>query len=327
MARAAERRQRKSATLATPSKTNKPNRLRISIIGAGRMGTALGLTLRREGHHIQLVVNRHAASARRAAGAIGGDAIPSTPRQLPNHVKKLAESDLLLISTPDDALESVADQIAGLIRLAQSGSRQRNRRRFALHTSGALSSDALEPLKSLGFAVASFHPLVAIAHAGTAQDSFSGVHVCLEGQRAAVQIGRSLARDLGGHSFTIASGAKPLYHAAAVMTSGHVVALFDLATEMLLKCGLSQRQAWQILAPLLASTAANLGSNSPARALTGPLARGDIATARKHLAAMETNKLSEAAALYSALGRRALRLAAANRDRGPLDEIAKLLSR
>jgi predicted short-subunit dehydrogenase-like oxidoreductase (DUF2520 family) len=294
------------------------------------MGTALGLALRRADYRIEVVVTKTAPSARRAAKLIGRGAAALAERQRGNApaetVRRLLESDLLLISTPDDTLEAVAARLAGAIRRARTNLGKTQR--FALHTSGAVSSDVLAPLRALGLSVGSLHPLVSVADAANAQDCFRGAHFCVEGDRAAARVARSLVKDLGGHSFTISSEAKPLYHAAATVSSGHVTALFDLAIEMLEECGLTKRRARQILAPLLASTAANLGAKSPTEALTGPFARGDVATVEKHLAALKSKQMNEAADLYAALGLRAARLAeATQRIRKSLKDIKKLLSR
>jgi predicted short-subunit dehydrogenase-like oxidoreductase (DUF2520 family) len=324
-----KRLQPKSETLRPSPSRSKAKRLRISIIGAGRMGTALGIALRRAEYHIEVVITKTPPSARRAAKLIGGGAAAlaeSQPENAPAEtVRRLVDSRLLLISTPDDALEAVASRLARTIRRASDRSKTQ---RCALHTSGAVSSDVLAPLRALGYSVGSLHPLVSIADAAAAQDRFPGAHFCVEGDRAAVRIARSLVKDLQGHSFTISSEAKPLYHAAATLSSGHVTALFDLAIEMLEECGLTKRRAQQILAPLLTSTAANLGAKSPAEALTGPFARGDVATIRKHLAAMKSKKMKEAADLYSAVGLRAARLVeTTKRNRRSLKDIKKLLSR
>lgn len=299
-------------------------------MGAGRMGTALGLALRRARHHIEVVITKTAPSSRRAAKLIGGGAATLAVRQ-PNNapaetVRRLFQSDLLLISTPDDALKAVAARLADTIRRAGAGSGKAQR--FALHTSGAVSSEVLAPLRALGFAVGSLHPLVSVADAAASQDPFRGAHFCVEGDRAATRVAASLVKELGGLPFTISSEAKPLYHAAATVTSGHVTALFDLATEMLQECGLTKRRARQILAPLLKSTAANLDAQSPAEALTGPFARGDVATIGKHLAAMKAKKMTEAADLYVTLGLRAAKLAeSTKRNRRSAKDIKTLLSR
>jgi predicted short-subunit dehydrogenase-like oxidoreductase (DUF2520 family) len=330
MPAARKRPQLKSKTSHSSTSRSKAKGFRISIVGAGRMGTALGVALRRAGHHLEVVVTKSAPSARRAAKLIGGGAATLAERQLNNApavtVSRLVQSDLLLISTPDDALEAVAARLAGTIRraVADRGKAQR----FVLHTSGAVSSAVLAPLRALGFSVGSLHPLVSVADAAAAQDRFRGAHFCVEGDRAAARVARSLVKELGGHPFTISSEAKPLYHAAATVSSGHVTALFDLALEMLEECGLTKRRARQILAPLLKSTAANLGAQSPSEALTGPFARGDVATVGKHLAAMKAKKMTEAADLYAALGLRAVRLIeSTKRNRRSAKDIKKLLSR
>ena len=294
------------------------------------MGTALGVALQRAKHQIEVVISKKPPSARRAAKLIGAGAVALAESDrnnaTPATVNRLADSDVLLISTPDDALEAVAARLTGIIRRANRESG--NTPRVALHTSGAVSSEVLAPLRALGYSVGSVHPLVSIADAADAQDRFPDAHFCVEGDRAAVRIARSLVKDLGGHSFTISSEAKPLYHAAATVSSGHVTALFDLAVEMLEECGLTRRRAQRILAPLLMSTAANLSAKSPAEALTGPFARGDIATVGKHLAALRSKKMKEAADLYSAVGLRAARLAeTTKRNRRSLKDIKKLLSR
>jgi predicted short-subunit dehydrogenase-like oxidoreductase (DUF2520 family) len=294
------------------------------------MGTALGVALRRAAHHIEVVVTKTAPSARRAAKLIGGDAAALAERQPnnapPETVSRLVQSDLLLISTPDDALQAVAARLARTIRRA--GADRGKAQRFALHTSGAVSSEVLAPIRALGFSVGSLHPLVSVADASAAQDRFRGTHFCVEGDPAAVRVARSLVKELGGHPFTIPSESKPLYHAAATVTSGHVTALFDLAIEMLQECGLTKRRARQILAPLLRSTAANLVVHSPAEALTGPFARGDVATVGRHLSAMKAKKMTEAADLYVTLGLRAAKLAeSTKRNRRSAKNIKRLLSR
>jgi predicted short-subunit dehydrogenase-like oxidoreductase (DUF2520 family) len=330
MPAARKRAQLKSKTSHSSTSKSKAKGFRISIVGAGRMGTALGIALRRAEHHIEVVVTKSAPSARRAAKLIGGSTAALAESQFDNlpavTVSRLIQSDLLLISTPDDALEAVAARLAGTIRRA--GAHRGKAQRFVLHTSGAVSSGVLAPLRALGLSVASLHPLVSIAGAAAAHDRFRGAHFCVEGDRAAARVARSLVKELGGHPFTISSEAKPLYHAAATVSSGHVTALFDLAIEMLQECGLTKRRARQILAPLLKSTAENLGAQSPAEALTGPFARGDVATVAKHLAAMKGKKMTEAADLYAALGLRAVKLAeTTKRNRRSAKDIKKLLSR
>ena len=148
----------------------------------------------------------------------------------------------------------------------------------------------------------------AIGRAG-AQD-LRGAHFCIEGDAKAVAAARRLVRALGGRSFTIAPSDKALYHAAAVLASGHTVALFDLASELLARCGVAPAAARKALLPLTASTLANLlAAAQPAAALTGPFARGDAATVRRNLTALAASDDESALKIYILLGQRALQLA------------------
>ena len=283
-------------------KSLKPKRkITISIIGAGRLGTALALALASRGYSIEAVVARRLNHARRAA-----DLIQSHPRALTGaQLDLLPPSDLFFITTPDDAIQTTAVQLAA----SMSGS---DRQRTALHTSGALSSSILKSLQDAGFTVGSMHPLVSVSDPASGAESLHRAFYCVEGGTAAVRAARTLVRDLGGHSFSINTRDKALYHAAAVMASGHVVALFDIAIEMLVHCGLNPRRARAVLLPLLQSTLENLSKHEPARALTGTFARADLATTRKHLNALRSQTTSDALAAYTLLGQRSLQLAEIN---------------
>jgi predicted short-subunit dehydrogenase-like oxidoreductase (DUF2520 family) len=294
------------------------------------------LALKAAGYRIELVITKHSSTARRAKRLIGGGTLSLSARQLSRPGRsqhaRLNRSALVLIATPDDMIASVAEQLAGIFRssLAQPRSHKGPSPgiRVAMHTSGALSSRVLHPLRQAGFATGSIHPLVSISDSLCGAKLLTQAYFSLEGDSESRRVGRSVVRDLGGRSFTITAGSKALYHAAALTASPNMVALFDIALEMLGRCGLSAGRARQVLLPLVESTLANLSTQDPRHALTGTFKRGDVATVRKHIAAMESEKLRDAIAAYVLLGRRSL-LLAGNRsanDRG-LDQIARLLSR
>ncbi|HEY0728718.1 MAG TPA: DUF2520 domain-containing protein, partial [Pyrinomonadaceae bacterium] len=168
-----------------------------------------------------------------------------------------------------------------------------------------LSSEVLSPLRSKGWSTGSVHPLISVSEPNAPID---GAFWSVEGDARAVRLGKTLVRDLGGTSFSIRTADKPLYHAAAVMTSGNVTALFDVALEMLVECGLTRETARRILQPLLVSTVHNLETKDPAAALTGTFSRGDVETVKRHLAALKDHELTEALKLYCLLGRQSLKL-------------------
>jgi predicted short-subunit dehydrogenase-like oxidoreductase (DUF2520 family) len=295
------------------SRPRQSNRFTIAIIGAGRLGTALGLALKKSGHSIKIVISRSVSSAKRAArlletrgasvGAKGLAQLSSADRELLQHCS------VLIICTPDDAIPQVAGELGALMSSpGQVQTVRSNRHRVTLHTSGALTSKVLSPLRDRGSAVGSVHPLISISGDNSGSPSFSGIHFAVEGDRRAVRLGKQLVRDLDGDNFVIDTDAKPLYHAAALMASPNLTALADIAIEMLEHVGISSSRARRILLPLISSTVENLLHQDPRHGLTGTFKRGDIATARMHLAAIASERLTDAMRAYITLGKRSLKL-------------------
>lgn len=291
----------------------------VSIVGAGRLGQALAMALRSSGYPILAFVARSASHARKAAEPFNKSEKPVLALAA-SQLEQLPLTDLILVTTPDDAIEQTARKLAA----CETG---RFRKSAVLHTSGALSSEVLSPLAKAGFRTGSLHPLVSVSEPRAGAKALRGAFYCLEGDRGAMQLARLVVSDLGGTSFSIRPESKALYHAAAVMASGHVVALFDVAAEMLAACGVSRKNAERILMPLLESTVNNLKQSDPEKALTGTFARGDLATVRRHLAALSRKEFGEALEIYKLLGRQSIQLAEKNRlDPQLLEQIRRLLN-
>lgn len=266
----------------------------VSIIGTGRLGTTLAVALAAKGYSIRSLVARRIQSARKAARLLDAEVQVLAAKQ----VRALIDADLFLITVPDDQIAGVAGELSEI---------NANRKVTALHTSGALSSDVLEPLRKKGWHTGSIHPLMSVSAPHDA--ALRGAFWSVEGDRTALRLGKALVRDLDGKSFSIRSEDKPLYHAAAVMVSGNVVALFDIALEMLGQCGLDRKTARAVLLPLIASTVRSLETKTPEAALTGTFSRGDVETVKRHLAALKNKELAVALDLYRLLGQRSLKLA------------------
>jgi predicted short-subunit dehydrogenase-like oxidoreductase (DUF2520 family) len=282
----------------TRESQNKP-KPSIAVIGAGRLGQALAIALNSCDYPIVALVARRRRKAEQAATLLGGS---PRPRALgASDLAELPPANLFLISTPDDVIEHTAQRLSKLFG--------NENRATVLHTSGALSSEVLGSMAAVGFETGSIHPLVSISEPDLGAEALHGAFYCLEGTRKAKTVAASLVRDLGGNSFTIKPEHKALYHAAAVMTSPHLVSLFDLASELLAACGLSRGKSQQVLAPLLESTVNNLKTSNTQRALTGTFARGDVATVRRHLEALSGKELAEALEVYKLLGLHSLKLA------------------
>ena len=275
-------------------------------------------------------MSRSAASAKHAGGLlrttsehIGAKGLAKLSRR---SLELIASSSVIIVATPDDAIPSVAADLAKALQSLQVAPGARSARSsIAVHTSGALSSRALQPLKAQGISIGSMHPLISISDKNGAGDSLSRAFFSLEGDAAAIRVGKRVVQDLGGRSFIIDARSKPLYHAAAVMASPNLTALFDLALEMLNRCGIPNRRARQILLPLVQSTLDNLVDQEPAQALTGTFKRGDLATAKEHINAIGSAGLTDALCAYAVLGRHSLDLSRLPKARRI--EIEQLLTR
>ena len=265
----------------------------VSIIGSGRLGTVLAVALASRGYSIRSLVARRAQKARQAATLLDAEVQVLAAKQL----RLLQPADVFLITVPDDQIAGVA---AELSRLEFTGT--------ALHTSGALSAEVLAPLRKRGWRIGSVHPLMSVSDAREGDAALRGGYWSVEGDKSVLSLAKTIVSDLGGKSFSIRSEDKPLYHAAAVMVSGNVTALFDVALEMLVECGLTRKTARSVLLPLIASAVHNLETKDPARALTGTFSRGDLETVKRHLAALKNKDLADALELYRLLGQRSLKL-------------------
>lgn len=284
----------------------------VAIVGTGRLGTALALALAEQGYPIGALVARTRQSARRAAAFLDA----STSAVVLKELADRPAPDLVLIATPDDQIAKVAETLAKL-------DWPRSRTTTALHTSGALSSEVLTPLRKQNWSTGSLHPLVSVSEPKAGARLLRNAFWCVEGDKRAVRLARAIVRDLDGKSFSISSEKKPLYHASAVMASGNVTALYDVALEMLRECGLTRSQAQQALLPLLTSAVKNLEKLDPAAALTGTFARGDLETVKRHLDALKNNR--HALELYRLLGLRSLELSSPRLDPAVVKRIRRLI--
>jgi predicted short-subunit dehydrogenase-like oxidoreductase (DUF2520 family) len=290
------------------------NKFSISIVGAGRLGGALAIALARKNYKIAAVVARESESAQRVAAQI----LTQKPEVLiAETLARLPLSDIVFITTPDPEIEPTAARLAS--------NHNFNSQTIFLHTSGSLSSAVLNRLKETGASTGSLHPLVSVSDPVAGAERFRSAFFCVEGDASAVAAAKQIIADLGGESFEINPEFKTLYHAAAVMTAGHLVALFDVAAETLSHCGVEETQARRILLPLARSAVENLSGQTPAAALTGTFARADVETMRRHLESLRVNET--ALRVYAELGKRSIELA---REQGAeaakLEEMAEILT-
>jgi predicted short-subunit dehydrogenase-like oxidoreductase (DUF2520 family) len=268
------------------------NSLRLGFIGAGTVGTALAVRLHLNGYLLKSAASRSPSSAFRLIKAACCGEVCGTPQGVADGC------DLVFITTPDDAISVVADQVKW-----RSG-------QYVVHCSGADSLDVLEQARMAGAKVGSFHPLQTFASIQKAIENLPGSTFALEAEEDLLVILKGMAEALGGHWIELGAGDKAAYHTAAVMTSNYLVTLVKLATDLWDSFGIPRSQAIQALMPLLKGTLNNIETLSIPDALTGPIARGDIGTVQIHLKTLQSTAPSILLS-YCELGLQTLPLAIA----------------
>lgn len=285
----------------------------FSIIGCGAVGKTFGRLFYDSGAlELRDILTRSYDSARAAADFIG-DGRPVTS------FEELQRADLYLIASSDDA-------IAACVRgLCSSGIV--DRRTTVWHMSGALGSDVLEPAAALGAQVASVHPVKSFADPAVCVAEFTGTWCGVEGDPPALELLDKLFHRIGARTFTIDSRFKTIYHAGSVLVCNYLTALMEAGILAYRKGGLPRETALQVMEPLVRGTVDNVFRSGTVQALTGPIARGDVAVVARQLEALE-NWDAELAQVYRALAGVALEL---SRQRGQaqtakLSQIEELLA-
>jgi predicted short-subunit dehydrogenase-like oxidoreductase (DUF2520 family) len=268
----------------------------IGIIGAGAVGTALGVALTRGGWPIHAVASRDPARRQRFQGLV-----PDS-RGFAEATALVEEVELIIVAVPDDAIAALA---AGLRMYGGQA---------MVHTSGLLDADVLAPAMAAGTQIGSFHPLVAFADTERAVAALHGATIAIEGDDQLAALLASMAEVVGGVPVRLAPGAKAAYHAAAVLAAGGFVALLDAIAELGRVAGLDEAGSLAIYGPLIEGTLGNARALGIRAALTGPITRGDVGTLEAHLAALREHAPA-VVDLYVAAAEREIALAV---DRGAL---------
>lgn len=272
-----------------PPKSN-TKKLDVAIIGAGTLASALARALHAKGYRISEIVTRSNPQSLRRARMLATE-IQSSATAI-----KAAElsAGIVWICVPDDAIATLAAEIAG----------ERDwRGKIVLHSSGALASDVLEPLRRKGAEVASAHPLMTFV--SSSQSKLAGVPFALEGTAKALTAVESIISDFGAQAFRIAREEKAAYHAFGFFSSPAIVALIAAAIDVGKLAGLDAKRARALMEPIVRQTIDNCFRTSPQQAFSGPVRRGDVETIRKHLQVLRQQP--DSLELYRALVKIALR--------------------
>ena len=266
-------------------------RPRLAFVGAGPVGTTLAVGLARAGWQVAAAASRSEGRRQQLARLLPGIRLFAEPYAV------LDEAELIFLTVPDDRIAEVATELQ-----LYSG-------QALVHTSGALPAEVLRPASAAGTSLGSFHPLVAFADLERALSDLAGATVALEGDETLLPVLAEMAEALGARPVRLPAGAKPAYHAAAMLAAGGLVGLLDAISELGRAAGLDEAAALSVYLPLARQTLANAEHLGVDSSLTGPFVRGDVGTVRSHLQALR--ELAPAALpLYVAIARRELAIAA-----------------
>ncbi len=269
----------------------------IAIVGAGNLGAALAVALQNAGYSIDQIVSRPGRALQRAqrlAREVGATA--SVVRQVQ------LEAEVVWFCVPDSAIADAAESVADSVNW---------KGKIALHSSGALTSDELATLGRKGAAVASVHPLMTFVRGS--RPLLNSVPFALEGDTRAIRAARAIVRALKGQSFAIRKEQKAAYHAWGMFSSPLLCALLVASERVAAVAGVGRKAARNRMLPILRQTLTNYARLGARESFSGPIARGDVETVKKHLEILRN--VPAVREVYIALALAALReLPAKNRN-------------
>jgi len=248
-----------------------------AIVGAGKVGSVLGKLLIERGQRVACIVSRSERSARAAGRFLGCRRFSTSLQDIPPGV------NLILIATPHEEIAGVAGKLATLDHFSY-------RRLAACHTSGMMTAGVLEPLSRRGAVVFSFHPLQTFPRdfaPGKIVGSIRGIFYGVDGPARGIVLARRLAGVLEGKTLTVPPEMREFYHAACVVASNHLTTLLWVLERMYHAMGGKKKAFSAIFKPIVEATLRNIELTSPARSLSGPVARGGVQTVSGHLASIE----------------------------------------
>jgi len=274
----------------------------LNVIGCGRVGKTLARLWSDENVFlVRCILNRSRESGLRAVEFVGAG-------RASEDYEQLEPADLVMISAPDDAIPRCCEQLART-EVLQSGA-------IVFHCSGPLPSTVLEPARKRNAWIASAHPVKSFAEPHVAIETFAGTFCALEGDPQACEVLRDALQRCGAIPFSVAPESKMIYHAATVFVCNYLTALMEVGLRCFEKAGVPRETAVKVAEPLVRETVENVVKLGPIRALTGPIARGEVSVVAQQTAALGQWD-AHIRGLYQALGRVALDLSAAQGNAAP----------
>lgn len=280
---------RKKSSLSNPS---------VAIVGSGSLATFLASSLHRAGFNVAEIISRETPrslrNARSLAAEVGARAITTPSAKL--------NANVLWLCVPDREIRNAALSLSERLRVLKqessretsearlekkSSEREKPRLKVAFHSSGALSSRELEPLRQAGVATASVHPLMTFVP--YTNPSLTGVPFALEGDAEATRSADQIVRKLGAKTVSVSASNKSAYHAWATLASPLFLAFLVTLEEAALAAGIKRRDARAMSLPIIRQTLENYSRLGSAHSFSGPIIRGDVQTVAQHLALLKAH--------------------------------------
>ena len=256
---------------------------RIGFIGTGKVGTAFGVRLAEAGFPVVGAMDILPDESKRFAESISGCKVYETAQELADAM------DFVFVTTPDDIIGQVAKEVIW------------NKRQTVIHCSGANSTAVLVPAREAGCVVGCMHPCNTFASVQQSLENLPGSTFTLEAEEPVLSDLQKFVGGLNGRWMKLREQDKPLYHASVCIACNFLYTLVDIATDLWKHFDISQDDAVHAMMPILKGTMNNIENVGFPGCLTGPIARGDVGTIEKHLAALQ-EKQPDMVPLYKALG-------------------------
>jgi predicted short-subunit dehydrogenase-like oxidoreductase (DUF2520 family) len=267
--------------------------LRIGFIGAGQLAVPVAWSLARAGFQVVGAASRSRASAEKLSSGIADARAFDDAQDLAD------ASDLVVIAVPDDAIAPVARSVTW------------RPNHYVVHCSAATEVSALSAAAEQGVSTGGFHPLQTFTNAEAAMQTLPGCAAAIEAEdQSLLDLLWAMAQALGCNPIRLPAGARPLYHASGSFAGSFLVRLMNDALDLWAAFGVDRDKAFQALMPLTKGTVAALEANGPVKSLAGPIARADVGTVERHIAAVR-EKAPELLPTYLDLARRSVAISQA----------------
>lgn len=248
--------------------------MRITIVGAGKVGSALAIELHKSGHKINVIVDSSKPRAQKISKLCKCDKVSDYLSQ-----EIVSTSDIVIISIKDDDLIKYINNLISIDF----------KNKILVHTSGVLTSDIFYSLKVKKRDVASFHPAQTFSRVSIRNNNFlKGIFFGIEGGSEAIRILKKITKGLQSRTIVLSKNKKSLYHLGCVVSSNFLVANFYVLKLIAGELGISEKNFSEILYPLFSTTVKNLHLFGVNGSLTGPVSRGDIKTIETHLSLLHS---------------------------------------